>query len=43
MKLEKNLFQAYRTFVKQHGEEETKLPGLDLDHNKVFFLSFARV
>jgi hypothetical protein len=29
--------------VEKKGVEERKLPGLDLTHNQLFFLSFAQV
>uniref|UniRef100_A0A3P9N4P3 Neprilysin n=1 Tax=Poecilia reticulata TaxID=8081 RepID=A0A3P9N4P3_POERE len=35
-------YQAYRDFVKQHGEEPT-LPGIDLSHDQLFFLNFAQI
>ncbi|XP_014907983.1 neprilysin-like [Poecilia latipinna] len=33
---------AYKDFVKQHGEEPT-LPGIDLSHDQLFFLNFAQI
>uniref|UniRef100_A0AAQ4PQ31 Neprilysin n=1 Tax=Gasterosteus aculeatus aculeatus TaxID=481459 RepID=A0AAQ4PQ31_GASAC len=35
-------YQAYRNYVKVHGEEPS-LPGIDLSHNQLFFLNFAQV
>uniref|UniRef100_A0A671UU22 Neprilysin n=1 Tax=Sparus aurata TaxID=8175 RepID=A0A671UU22_SPAAU len=35
-------YQAYRNYVKEHGEEPT-LPGIDLSHDQLFFLNFAQV
>ncbi|KAM8903264.1 neprilysin-like isoform 1-T1 [Spinachia spinachia] len=35
-------YQAYRNYVKGHGEEPS-LPGIDLSHNQLFFLNFAQV
>lgn len=37
-----SLTKAYRTYVKQHGEEPP-LPGIDLSHDQLFFLNFAQV
>lgn len=34
--------QAYRNYVKVHGEEKL-LPGIDLSHDQLFFLNFAQV
>uniref|UniRef100_A0A669AV32 Neprilysin n=1 Tax=Oreochromis niloticus TaxID=8128 RepID=A0A669AV32_ORENI len=34
--------QAYKNYVKQHGEEPP-LPGIDLSHDQLFFLNFAQV
>ncbi|XP_059176776.1 neprilysin-like isoform X2 [Physella acuta] len=39
----KQSYRAYRNFVKRQGSEENRLPGLDLNHNQIFFLSFAQV
>ncbi|CAG5115272.1 unnamed protein product, partial [Candidula unifasciata] len=39
----KQSFRAYRNLVKRLGGEEPRLPGLNLNNNKVFFLSFAQV
>uniref|UniRef100_A0A3Q2DSW8 Neprilysin n=1 Tax=Cyprinodon variegatus TaxID=28743 RepID=A0A3Q2DSW8_CYPVA len=35
-------YQAYKNFVKHHGEEPP-LPGIDLSHDQLFFLNFAQV
>ncbi|XP_051839020.1 neprilysin [Antechinus flavipes] len=35
-------YRAYQNFVKKNGKEKL-LPGLDLDHNQLFFLNFAQV
>uniref|UniRef100_A0A8P4K8T2 Neprilysin n=1 Tax=Dicentrarchus labrax TaxID=13489 RepID=A0A8P4K8T2_DICLA len=35
-------YQAYKNYVKEHGEEPP-LPGIDLSHNQLFFLNFAQV
>lgn len=35
-------YQAYRNYVKEHGEEPP-LPGIDLSHDQLFFLNFAQV
>uniref|UniRef100_M3ZH65 Neprilysin n=1 Tax=Xiphophorus maculatus TaxID=8083 RepID=M3ZH65_XIPMA len=35
-------YQAYKNFVKQHGEEP-QLPGIDLSHDQLFFLNFAQI
>ncbi|CAN9511474.1 unnamed protein product [Ophioblennius macclurei] len=35
-------YQAYRDYVKEHGEEPP-LPGIDLSHDQLFFLNFAQV
>uniref|UniRef100_A0A3B5BLQ8 Neprilysin n=1 Tax=Stegastes partitus TaxID=144197 RepID=A0A3B5BLQ8_9TELE len=35
-------YQAYKNYVKQHGEEPP-LPGIDLSHDQLFFLNFAQV
>lgn len=35
-------YQAYKDYVKQHGEEPP-LPGIDLSHDQLFFLNFAQV
>lgn len=34
--------QAYKNYVKKHWEEPV-LPGLDLNHDQLFFLNFAQV
>ncbi|CAH1775260.1 unnamed protein product [Owenia fusiformis] len=39
----KQAFKAYRNWVKKQGEEEQKLPGLDLTNNQLFFLNFAQI
>ncbi|CAL1538998.1 unnamed protein product [Lymnaea stagnalis] len=39
----KQSYRAYRNFIKRRGTEETKLPGLKLNHDQIFFLSFAQV
>ncbi|XP_055882072.1 neprilysin-like isoform X1 [Biomphalaria glabrata] len=38
----KQSYKAYRNFVKRRGAEELRLPGLQLNHDQVFFLSFAQ-
>ncbi|XP_059176755.1 endothelin-converting enzyme 1-like [Physella acuta] len=38
----KQSYRAYRHYVKRTGSEEIRLPGINLDHNQVFFLSFAQ-
>lgn len=38
----KCLFQAYQDHVKKHGKE-APLPGIDLNHEQLFFLNFAQV
>ncbi|NXT75702.1 NEP protein, partial [Zapornia atra] len=35
-------YKAYKNFVKKHGKEKL-LPGLDMNHNQLFFLNFAQV
>uniref|UniRef100_A0A3B4VQN0 Neprilysin n=1 Tax=Seriola dumerili TaxID=41447 RepID=A0A3B4VQN0_SERDU len=35
-------YQAYKNYVKEHGEEPP-LPGIDLSHDQLFFLNFAQV
>ncbi|XP_013866571.1 neprilysin isoform X3 [Austrofundulus limnaeus] len=35
-------YQAYKNYVKHHGEEPP-LPGIDLSHDQLFFLNFAQV
>ncbi|XP_077397778.1 neprilysin-like [Festucalex cinctus] len=35
-------YQAYQNYVKKHGEEPL-LPGLNLNHDQLFFLNFAQV
>ncbi|XP_059362209.1 neprilysin-like isoform X2 [Carassius carassius] len=35
-------YQAYKNYVKKHGKEAT-LPGIDLNHEQLFFLNFAQV
>ncbi|KAM9033648.1 neprilysin [Sarcophilus harrisii] len=35
-------YRAYQNFVKKNGKEKL-LPGLDLNHNQLFFLNFAQV
>lgn len=35
-------YQAYRNYVKVHGEEKL-LPGIDLSHDQLFFLNFAQI
>ncbi|KAH9503618.1 hypothetical protein Btru_066992 [Bulinus truncatus] len=39
----KQSYRAYRNYVKRRGSEELKLPGLELNHDQVFFLSFAQI
>lgn len=36
------MLQAYKNYVKMHGEEPP-LPGIDLSHEQLFFLNFAQV
>ncbi|XP_066455892.1 phosphate-regulating neutral endopeptidase PHEX [Eleutherodactylus coqui] len=38
-------FRAYRKWIeeKRNGKEELLLPGIDLNHNQLFFLSYAHV
>lgn len=35
-------YQAYQNYVKKHGPEKP-LPGIDLNHEQLFFLNFAQV
>ncbi|XP_076138077.1 neprilysin-like isoform X1 [Alosa pseudoharengus] len=35
-------YQAYQNYVKKHGTEKP-LPGIDLNHEQLFFLNFAQV
>uniref|UniRef100_A0AAR2M048 Neprilysin n=1 Tax=Pygocentrus nattereri TaxID=42514 RepID=A0AAR2M048_PYGNA len=35
-------YQAYQKYVNQHGKE-APLPGLDLNHEQLFFLNFAQI
>ncbi|XP_024910669.1 neprilysin isoform X2 [Cynoglossus semilaevis] len=35
-------YQAYKNFMKKNGEEAL-LPGIELNHNQLFFLNFAQV
>ncbi|XP_054985390.1 neprilysin [Sorex araneus] len=35
-------YRAYQSYLRRHGVEK-QLPGLDLDHNQLFFLNFAQV
>ncbi|KAI4815394.1 hypothetical protein KUCAC02_005540 [Chaenocephalus aceratus] len=35
-------YQAYKNYVKEHGEEPS-LPGIGLSHDQLFFLNFAQV
>lgn len=37
-----SMLQAYKNYVKMHGEEPP-LPGIDLSHEQLFFLNFAQV
>ncbi|XP_023931148.1 neprilysin-4-like [Lingula anatina] len=39
----KQAFQAYRNWVSKRGQEEERLPGLNMSHNQIFFLSFAHM
>ncbi|KAI0221726.1 Neprilysin-4 [Lamellibrachia satsuma] len=39
----KESFLAYRNWVSRQGREEDVLPGLNLDNNQLFFLSFAQL
>ncbi|XP_025083164.1 neprilysin-4-like [Pomacea canaliculata] len=36
-------YRAYRRWVQENGLEERLLPGLNLTHNQIFFLSFAQL
>lgn len=36
------ILQAYENFVQKHGKEKL-LPGLDMNHQQLFFLNFAQV
>ncbi|KAJ6667582.1 hypothetical protein lerEdw1_016703 [Lerista edwardsae] len=38
-------YRAYRKWIKdkRHGEEEALLPGIDFNHDQIFFLSYAHV
>lgn len=38
-------FRAYRKWIQEerNGKEELLLPGIDLNHNQLFFLSYAHV
>ncbi|MCI4378965.1 hypothetical protein PGIGA_G00222350 [Pangasianodon gigas] len=35
-------YQAYQNYIKKHGKE-APLPGIDLNHEQLFFLNFAQV
>ncbi|XP_028817624.1 neprilysin-like isoform X3 [Denticeps clupeoides] len=35
-------YQAYQNYVKKHGPEKP-LPGIDLNHEQLFFLNFAQI
>ncbi|KAM9378482.1 neprilysin isoform 1-T1 [Phaethornis superciliosus] len=35
-------YKAYKNFVKKHGKEQL-LPGLEMNHQQLFFLNFAQV
>ncbi|XP_012940735.1 endothelin-converting enzyme homolog [Aplysia californica] len=39
----KQSYRAYRNLVARQGTEEKRLPGLKLNHDQIFFLSFAQV
>ncbi|BFZ23133.1 hypothetical protein BsWGS_26172 [Bradybaena similaris] len=39
----KQAFKAYRNWVSTQGKEELLLPGLDFDHNQLFFINFAQL
>ncbi|XP_076451830.1 neprilysin-2-like isoform X2 [Babylonia areolata] len=39
----KQSYRAYRHWVEQRGIEEHLLPGLNLTHNQLFFISFAQL
>ncbi|XP_067659555.1 neprilysin-like [Haliotis asinina] len=39
----KQSFNAYRKWVAERGAEEPLLPGVSLNHNQLFFLSWAQV
>lgn len=36
------ILQAYENYVKKNGKEKL-LPGLDMNHQQLFFLNFAQV
>ncbi|KAL1491391.1 hypothetical protein ABEB36_011995 [Hypothenemus hampei] len=38
----KQSFRAYKKWVSQHGEEDN-LPGLNLNHDQLFFLNYAQI
>ncbi|KAH9503621.1 hypothetical protein Btru_067000 [Bulinus truncatus] len=35
-------FNAYRNLIKRNGLEEQQLPGIELNHNQIFFLTFGQ-
>lgn len=39
----KQAFRAYRNWVAKRGREEPQLPGLQYNHNQLFFLNFAQI
>ncbi|KAK7094332.1 membrane metallo-endopeptidase-like 1 [Littorina saxatilis] len=39
----KQSYRAYRRWVEERGIEERMLPGLNLTHNQLFFISFAQL
>ncbi|PVD37052.1 hypothetical protein C0Q70_04045 [Pomacea canaliculata] len=38
----KQAYRAYRRWVEKHGEE-TPLPGIELNHDQLFFLNYAQI
>ncbi|KAK3599129.1 hypothetical protein CHS0354_016391 [Potamilus streckersoni] len=39
----KQSFRAYRRWVEKRGKEELRLPGLNYNHNQLFFINFAQL
>ncbi|KAK3095559.1 hypothetical protein FSP39_016105 [Pinctada imbricata] len=39
----KESFRAYRNWVLKQGHEERRLPGVEYNHNQLFFINFAQV
>ncbi|KAL3862327.1 hypothetical protein ACJMK2_008304 [Sinanodonta woodiana] len=39
----KQSFRAYRRWVEKRGKEEQRLPGLNYNHNQIFFINFAQL